>query len=225
MKKIIKVLTFLLPTLVFQSVFAQTFYAYRIPTDKKCDVIYYFSDKYDSKKEEGKKYTWSGKCGPNNLIEGYGTLIELYPDGSRATTTATYINGKEEGSGTEIVETSRGKRVFNGTFKDGWKYHGTQTNDTYSVNSKSIYEGSFYNGKFAGNGSYLFKRPEPIYRYEGNFTNGKFDGRGRMYWYETRVSWVGNFTNGKKNGTGTLYGEDGSTELVQFANDEEVYRQ
>ena len=71
------------------------------------------------------------------------------------------------------------------------------------------YTGEFANGKYNGNGTYIWANGD---RYEGEFANGQIEGVGCLT-FKNGESWNGYFIAGQiTNGSGTFYyGNDGAT--------------
>ncbi len=76
---------------------------------------------------------------------------------------------------------------------------------TFVISPKSVYNGSFKDGKYHGHGTCTFPNGA---KYVGQWKNGKMHGKG-VYTLSKKSRYVGEFKDGMFNGYGTLYSEDG----------------
>ena len=105
-----------------------------------------------------------------------------------------YQNGERTYGKTKIkkvVRTSRYNILFDGYFKDGYKYKGVE----YNKSENYIFEGQYENGlKFRGKEYYFYK--SDTLKYEGYYYNGlRSDGKEYDY---GRLVFQGTFMNGKR---------------------------
>lgn len=102
------------------------------------------------------------------------------------------------------IKTIKNKK-YDGTFNN----YGEFTKGKYFKNNKLIYDGSFLNGEYNGEGE-LYHEDGKTIKYKGPFLNGKFNGKGTLYYEDGEKSkYEGEFLDDKFNGKGELYDEDG----------------
>ncbi len=79
------------------------------------------------------------------------------------------------------------------------------------------YSGEFVNGKYNGNGTYIWANGD---RYEGEFMDGQIDGAGRLTFFGTGQYWEGLFISGQiSSGSGVFYwGSNGDKFDGQWLN-------
>jgi len=139
--------------------------------------------------------TWSGIC-LNGYISGFGVLQINAADGAQTTITGNYKNGLEDGQGQFVQITDKGKTIFNGFYKDGFRVKGNF--ESQNLNGEGYkYSGEFSNGKFHGFG----KLENSNYIYEGQFKNGLLQGKGKFKYADGRI-YEGDVLAGKSHGQG-----------------------
>lgn len=117
-----------------------------------------------------------------------------------------YVQGRREGQGVEIIKSC----IFEGTFMNNMKIKGKATYE-----SGDIYEGSFDNNVFHGEGHYIWKRN--CHEYIGGYSNGKYDGHGIYKWSEVEY-YKGEYQNGIKEGHGEMHMKNGIVFIGPFVN-------
>ena len=160
----------------------------------------------------------------NGIING--RCVEFYKNGV-IKFNGNCINRMRSGEG--IIFDEAGTKIFDGNFKNDLKsghgyeyyndthnnklkYHGWFINDEYNEqgilydeNKKVVYQGTFKNGYYDGNGR-LFFPDSAFVKYEGEFKNGEFNGIGKLYLENSIiVKYEGTFKNGEFNGHGIKY--------------------
>ena len=204
-----------------------------VNNDPNCKFGNYFLAPYNATnasrlKDATKK--WNGRCS-GGYIQGSGTLIVTYADQSRSifTTSANFVDGIEQGPGSNTHESSNKKTVFLGNFVNGSEERGTETVKYLNVDHTEVYEGTFFEGKRSGIGMLLTKASE-TWKYSGQFKNGLPNGTGTWEGIagpNAGFIWTGPIMNGKRNGTGRYrrpYSDGSGFEYgsMQFANNEYV---
>ena len=76
----------------------------------------------------------------------------------------------------------------------------------YYKNGTIMYDGNFVNGKYEGDGKYIYENGE---YYIGQFLNGLKHGKGIVYYKNGTIKYDGNFVNNKFEGYGKFIDEDG----------------
>ena len=85
----------------------------------------------------------------------------------------------------------------------------------YYSNGNIMFEGYFINGKFEGNGKYIFK--DGSY-YIGQWKNNLRNGKGIYYHSNGNIIYEGDYVNDKREGNGKLAMEHGEYYIGQFKN-------
>jgi hypothetical protein len=167
-----------------------------IATDKGCLYSEYTTP---SRTELRKKsvVNWSGGCA-NGYINGNGVLTLLSADGTQVQINGIYKDGLENGEATSLQTTDKGKTIFKGIFKDGFRLKGDLENQNINGDWYK-YSGEFSNGRFHGYG----KLENSKYTYEGQFKNGALEGKGKFK-YADGGAYEGDVLIGKLNGKGIL---------------------
>lgn len=79
----------------------------------------------------------------------------------------------------------------------------TKVTRTEKYSNGDQYSGEFLNGKYNGNGTYIWANGD---RYDGEFMDGQIDGAGRLTFFGTGQYWEGLFIQGQiSNGSGVFY--------------------
>ena len=86
----------------------------------------------------------------------------------------------------------------------------------YYENGTIMYEGGLINGKFEGNGKYVYVDGD---YFIGEFKNGEKNGKGIMYNKNNNIIYDGYYANDKKEGNGKLILENGEYYIGQWKND------
>ena len=83
----------------------------------------------------------------------------------------------------------------------------------YYKNGSIKYEGDFVNGKFEGNGKYIWEKGE---YYIGQWKNELRHGKGIEYYKNGSIKYEGDFVNDKFEGNGKYIWENGEYYIGQF---------
>jgi CHAT domain-containing protein len=133
----------------------------------------------------------------NNCID-----LEKLPDGT--TYYGEFSNSIREGYGVAIFnDESR----YEGIFKNGWRFSGTQ-----KYKNGGTYTGSFKNGARHGDGKYLF--PDGTL-YEGGFQNGNYAGKATIK-YASGDIYIGDLKDLKFDGEGEYSSKNGQIYRGQY---------
>jgi hypothetical protein len=118
-------------------------------------------------------------------------------------------------NGYGIQEFNRGFQKtarYEGTFKNG-KYEGE---GMYLFENKDRYTGTFQDDKISGKGVYEYNETGDIYK--GEFKEDLMEGYG-VYSTKKGNRYEGNFKKGKMSGEGKLYRKDGEVLIGNFKDD------
>ena len=191
----------------------------------KGENIIKFDGEFNQGKYHGKgiEYSFMGhimKDGLWNNGKFYGDNVTYNYDTGTPYYVGKMINEKKEGKG--YLYYCSGNKKYDGEFSDDKFIKGIYYEDDISIDNNIIYEGSFVNEKYHGNGK-QYKSvnvngvPFNYLCYEGDFINGKFHGNGKLFDYidnKHTLQYEGDFMDGKFHGIGTSYNNDGSKKYI-----------
>ena len=141
---------------------------------------------------------YEGNFKDNQLLDGYGKIIEINEDGSKVIYEGDIENMKKQGKGIEKKKDSTYMGFFNDDLKHG-------KGKVVFNEEDSVYEGDFNKGKMTGSGIFTWKDKTS---YDGEFLDGKMHGKGLFKWPDG-TEFEGNYANNLKEGLGEYRWKNG----------------
>ena len=149
--------------------------------------VYNFAE--GSSKNGYKSRTYIGEY-KDNLQSGTGRYTLEYYDGTKEMYVGEFANDVYNGNGTLIFtypDSTNGSDIksseLSGEYKNGYMNGKGKRTDEYMNGEKRVYEGSFADGKFDGEGTrtiyFAEDNEKKINTYVGGFKEGCYDGKGK----------------------------------------------